>query len=219
MSFPDPQIEGISRSANSSEFPLCCNFLLQKIQGSVLNRGLNQRPCKYTRVLHLKMVGFVPGVIIQIVWILRKMLTLLIHSESKLFFLSKYWFVFFPSGIENFTLAEEGLIRKPFFFIVISNFWPSRYSKKANNSDLSRVSNCNFSETTVAISSYDFFKGIRKYQKVHLVGFQPVADCMYPHIYRDDFHHTCLNGNSYSLIWAFHEKIIAFDPCIKTLKS
>ena len=83
MSFCDPQTEGIPKSASamSLAFPSCCNSFLQKNKAQLFHLSLNQKHCKNTTVLHSKIGGFVPCVIIVIVRDFRQLLSLLIHLD------------------------------------------------------------------------------------------------------------------------------------------
>ena len=127
---------------------------LQKYKAQLIHLGPKKKSCKYTSVLHRKLDGFVLCVIILIVPNFRKVRSSLINLDFQTFFKETTALISsIRASTKNFTLVQEDWIKKPSFFILVSNSWPSRFSRKTINLDLSRFSNSHFSENTALISS------------------------------------------------------------------
>ena len=99
MSFCDPQIGGIPKSAISFESFFCFNSS-PKHKAQLFHICLNQKLFKYTTVLHQKRGDFVPGVGILIVRIFRKVLSISVHVDIHSFS-QQSLFRFLPSGPES----------------------------------------------------------------------------------------------------------------------
>ena len=153
MSFCDPQIEGIRKSALSIEVPLCCNTFFSIKRCSVLSsRSQSEElyfhentPSKKWLFCALRDNPDIPN-------FPKRAIVIDISRHSNCFFFNNYGFDFIWAWNEDFTRLKETLIKNHFYWSMSQVSGCPRVQKKQSNLDFSRFSNSNFSETTGLIS-------------------------------------------------------------------
>ena len=102
ISFCDPHIEGMPKTAIRIEFPRSCNSALRKYKVPMFHLGLNRKHSTCTRVFHWTIFGFLPCIKVFIVLKLKKVLFLLIDLDLELMFPGIYRFEDFRHGRSRF---------------------------------------------------------------------------------------------------------------------